>query len=166
MNHHSSSAFDFSKLELHAVAGHLKWVLKMKLGSSAETVCFLSCWVKASSPPQRSQPFLKYIMSVWVYAICKDDDGDQKKALDPLQLKLTEVVSFLMWALGTKVWSSGRAEGMLRCFSPSSLWNLLGNRIHYTYLYFRCRKKKLIYPLSGIYTVTSSAWRRFYYTHS
>ena len=33
-------------------------------------------------------------------------------------------------------------------------------------LYFRCRKKKLIYPLSGIYTVASSTWRRFHSTHS
>lgn len=33
-------------------------------------------------------------------------------------------------------------------------------------LYFRCRKKMLIYPLSGIYTVASSTWRRFHSTYS
>lgn len=35
--------------------------------------------------------------------------GIQKKVLDPLKLELTGDSEYLMWALGTELWSSKRA---------------------------------------------------------
>lgn len=37
--------------------------------------------------------------------------GSQERALDCLELELQMVISSLAWVLGTKLWSSVRAEG-------------------------------------------------------
>lgn len=41
--------------------------------------------------------------------------GGQKSMLDPLELELQPVMSYLMWALGTKLQSSARAVYTLNC---------------------------------------------------
>lgn len=46
---------------------------------------------------------------VSVCVFCKD----QKKLSDPLKMELQTVVSYLMWMLGTKFSSSGRAASVL-----------------------------------------------------
>jgi hypothetical protein len=41
--------------------------------------------------------------------------GDQKRALNPLEMELYEVVNPFMWALGTRFWFCERALSALCC---------------------------------------------------
>ena len=73
---------------------------------------------------------------VYVHHVCADTHGGQKKALDPLELKLTSV-SLPMWSLGTNLGTSGRVliaidhlsnpsllDAMHGCFQRSQGQNL------------------------------------------
>lgn len=65
--------------------------------------------------------FLKFIfiyicVFVWnVYYVCVAAHGDQKKALDHLELELQMALSHLMWVLGTQFLFFGGVGSSLNC---------------------------------------------------
>lgn len=64
---------------------------------------------------------------VHVHHVCADTHGGQKKALDPLELKLTSV-SLPMWSLGTNLGTSGRVLTAINHLSSPSLLDAMHGR--------------------------------------
>lgn len=46
---------------------------------------------------------------MYAQLVHEDTHGDQRRVSDPREMKLQAVVNFLMWILGTELWSSARA---------------------------------------------------------
>lgn len=69
--------------------------------------------------------FYLYVF-VWnVYYMCVAAHGDQKKALDHLELELQMALSHLMWVLGTQFLSFGGVGSTLNCGAISPTLNIL-----------------------------------------
>lgn len=66
-----------------------------------------------------SDDFILYLcgcVSEGVYMhVCVSVHGDQKRALDLVELEFQVVVSYLIWLTGTELGSSGRAAITLNC---------------------------------------------------